>query len=264
MAARLVALERELVPGEDHRRAHVLRAGLRGEQRDRLLRDARRVADEIPLGQALPAAAVLEAKAVGVRADLELAVAGRLRRDAAAALAERLRDLRALRREEELLLALDRVAGSGRAKSRLPAERRLRVDEESDPLLERQRERVDVHRRRVLRDRGLDVGKDGVRELRERARLRQLDGEGRDAIDLRRRRDLRRREAPATVGDRADAEAERLAAVDGLDPPVLHERVLGGATDEADVRVPRSSGACGVQRSAGELPLVGPGHSLTL
>src|SRR5688572_10661872 len=145
MAARLVALERELVAGEDHRRAHVLRAGLRGEQRDRLLRDARRVPDEIPVGQALPAAAVLEAKAVGVGTDLELSAAGRLRRDAAAAFAERLLHVRALSREEELLLALDRVARAGRAKSRLPAERRLRVDEEADPLLERQRERVDVY-----------------------------------------------------------------------------------------------------------------------
>src|SRR5688572_30780116 len=204
MAARLVALERELVAGEDHRRAHVLRAGLRGEQRDRLLRDTRRVPDEVPTGQALPAAAVLEAKAVGVGADLELAVAGRLSRDAAAALAERLRDVRALRREEELLLALDRVARPGRAKSRLPAKSRLGVHEQPDPLLERQREGVDLDRCRVLRDRGLDVGEDRVRKLRQGARLRELDGEGRDAVDLRRRRDLRRREAPATIGDRAD------------------------------------------------------------
>src|SRR5439155_19254686 len=103
VAARLVHLQEQLRAPDHHRGAHVLRALLRGEERDRFLRDPRRVRDEVEALDELPARLVLRASAGGgIRADLLLAVADGLRRDAAARLEEGLLDVRALARDEEL------------------------------------------------------------------------------------------------------------------------------------------------------------------
>src|SRR5688572_11531756 len=117
MAAALVALQRQLVAGEDQRRPDVLRARLRREERERLVGDARRVRDEVPLREDLPAAGVLIAEPVGVGADLQLAVADGLGGDAATDLDDALQDVRPLGREEELVLAPDRIGGARRAQS---------------------------------------------------------------------------------------------------------------------------------------------------
>src|SRR5437867_12805813 len=105
MAAALVALQRELIAAEDDGGDGVLRARLRGQERDRFVGDALGVPDEVPAREDLPAAGVLVTQPVGIRADLQLAGPHRLSRDAAADLRQALRDVRALARHEQLVLS---------------------------------------------------------------------------------------------------------------------------------------------------------------
>src|SRR6185295_10421641 len=107
--AALMALQRQLVAGEDHVGPDVLRARLGFERRERFVGDPRRVPDEIPLREDFPAAGVLIAESIGIGADLQLAVADGLGRDAAADLSEPLLNVRALGREEQLVFAPDRI-----------------------------------------------------------------------------------------------------------------------------------------------------------
>src|SRR5206468_12795686 len=109
MAAALVAMQRELIAAEDDAGDRVLRAGLRGQERDRFIGDALGVPDEIPAREDLPSAGVLVTQPVGIGADLQLAVPHRLGRDAATDLGQALRDVRALARHEELVLSPDGV-----------------------------------------------------------------------------------------------------------------------------------------------------------
>ena len=108
-------------------------------------------ADEVPLREHLPAAGVLKAQPVRVGADLQLAVADGLGGDAAADLDEALLDVGPLRREEELVLAPDRVGGARRAQSLALAQLLLGGDQQTDAIVHGHRERIDLDRRRVRR-----------------------------------------------------------------------------------------------------------------
>ncbi len=264
MAAALVALEHELVRAEDHGGADVLRALLGGEQRHGLVGDAGRVLHEVPLERVLPARGVLAAAArSGVRADLLLAVADGLGGDRRAGLVERLRDVRALARDEQLLLAPDLVRRARGAQRRLSLRhRRGGIEEELRPVLERQLPWVDLDRGRIRRGHGLHIGEARLSALRERGRARDLDRERRDAVGLVGGEDRGCGEAPRAVRDRAHREAEQIRSVDVLEMAVLHLDILDGATHEARIGVRRAARASGVERPVGKVPFDGTEHQV--
>jgi len=107
----------------------------------------------------------------------------------------------------------------------------------AETIVDGHRERIDVHRCRERRCLRLHRRKSRIAHLRERRRLRDLDRQRRDAIGLVRGDDLRGGEAPRALGDRADAEPERVCSVGALEPPVLHQRVLLVAAHEPNVCV---------------------------
>ena len=255
MTAALVALQRQLIPAEDHGRDRVLGARLRRQQRDRLVGDALGVHHQVPAREDLPPTGVLIAEPVGIRSDLQLAVPHRFSRDAAADLGEALRDFRALARHEQLVLAPDRVRGARRAQALALAHPCFGGHEQLDAVVERHREGVEVHRRFVRCAHGLDRSERGVALLGERGRLRDLDRQRTDTVGLRRAHDLGCGETPSPISHRAYAEAERVAAVDGIEAPVLHERVLLVAAHEADVRVRGAARPRRIERALREIAL---------
>jgi hypothetical protein len=113
----------------------------------------------------------------------------------------------------------------------------------------------------------LDRREHGVLHLRQRRRFRDLDGERSDAVRFVRGDDLRGGEAPRAVGDRAHAEPERIRAVGALEPPILDERVLLVAANEANVGVRGAALLRGIEGTLREIALdreAGDGQALIL
>ncbi len=240
MAAGLVDLEGHLVAGEDDGGAEVLGARLRREERHRLLRDPRGVADQVLLHHELPAAGVLVAAAgVRVGAALHLAVPHRLGLDAAPGLVEGLLDVRALARAEQLPLAPDLGRGAGGPEALDRPHGRLGAEQQVDALAEGHRERVDLDRRPVAPPLRGHRGQPDVGLLDEGGGPGEGHGLGGDAVRLGGAQDLRGGEPPGAVGDRAHAEARRVRPGDRVEVAVPDQEVLGLALDEPRVGVAR-------------------------
>ena len=236
VADRLVHLHLHLLR-VDHGGRHLRRALVGAEQRGRLLGDARRLAFEAEALDVLPAR--LRAGAdVGARvgADLDEPLADRDRLDEAAALDELLLDLDPVGGEEQLLLALRPDRGLRHLDVGM-AKRLLGAQAERDLLVDRDVERVALHRRAVRPRARVDRGEGAVR--RPAGRRRESVGAERGVARALGREPPVGGEPPGAADEHADADPFRLAVGERVDPPVLRADVLRAAHDRPCVGVAR-------------------------
>ena len=246
----LVQLERHLlrVDHDVHHACGTLRCG---EQSHRLVAEARRLARETEPDDVLPARLRADpAVCARVAADLRQSVGDGCRIDARAALHGLLLDVGSLGRDQHLSLELcaHRRFRNLHFRTREVA---LRLETEVDLLVQRDRERVDLHGRLEAASLGLELGESPFpAACGPRERVRPL----RSFACALLRQPAVGREPPGAVDEHADADALALDVVHGLDVPVLRRDRLGTAKDAARVGV-RSAGAnCGVDGVTAEIP----------
>ncbi len=252
MPARFVHLQVQLRRIEDDGEpaARALRGG---EQRHGLVGQRLGPIGEAEGADELVAGGVPAAARIGVRPALVLVAIDRVRLDRRTDVGDGLLGVAPVRRRECLPFALRRVHRLGERDALHPRRGLVCRQEVADLALERDLERILLHRRLVRAVGGGPVVEDRRDAQGGRARAGDAGRLGGHGIGFLEREDVTAREAPRPVDEDADTEALALAGRHAFDASGLDGDQFIEAADDAHIRVPRAQERGRIEGAIGQV-----------